>query len=668
MARAHSILRNIARAVADALLTTLPDGYDANLWKTFQPFMQCLNCWQHAKVNQNVSNDIIRDCAMSMYHVICDLQAQGVLAEQEWNTFILHLDKRRLVGVFGTLQSVSFFAQLAYLCMLPGVNVTLLGIRHILSKGCTIHNFANMLTLVHESSDDYDARRRFDPDPVLHCDYFLKTTATFRELFNLGYHLQYDLLMTMIWALKIPETQKRADMFPIIAISTTPPPKKDFLVFLRSPAFVQQKPCFTMITISSRHIVIYKPRFNWLYETTLFLNIFWCLYMFRAVHIAWQTAYCMLQLKNAKYAIGMLSLLLNLKAQIQSCVLQTRLRNIFLMRYGISKWVQTARLRLKLESRRKLRNNRKKDKKQQQRNQNNIEKKAKLQNTVCIIMQMRLKLHLMAKRAIATAQNNRMLRETQRFVEEQNKFHVFMQTVQGKRNLANFHMLRSLLKQLLRVVVKCLTFFSFTLSDGDKNKEFHAYIGLFTFSVEPFLFSIDAYNDMKTNPNVKKYMQVTEDMTKLKFCNDLLTWMLSSKVMHPYVGCMSIFRYVPKLFLQLHNHIMCIPNNTLQNMAFVPFSTANIDVSLYKVFCAKYADLAITWCIEGDTLATFIEGWLHQGGKNIDLLDMLTKIQQAYGTMCRNNKSKQQKEIIAAAPPASKTRRVMFRVRAKDSA
>ncbi len=622
------ILRNVSRAVANALHAAVA-LQNSDVWDKLRCFTRHLTQWHQAVVEQQHA-DQLRSCATTMCRIMH--QVHDVCSHAEWQSFIFYLDQLLLVGPHGTLLSLYLLSCIVRHSVVPNINLSMLGISHVLRTTKT-YDVGYIVRAILESSDNFDIRR---PAPNHVSEDVLHMAQLFLHLFCLDMYLQKELLFKVLWTLQTPMFEERANHFPILHIpaeQTNPPRKKDFLVYL-SPA------CVALIIIPPYYMQVYKSawitRFWW-YRKASILWKFLC-----KIHLA-RTLWCMMssacKMLRLHKAMRIIYICVGAKHRGESFITNAR--------------EQTATRRHEKKIRRRAT-------KLHARNARERAHKDQLIQKVHVIVGMRVALQRLVmrarKRVCAIQESRRALQH----VVHQKELNVYMQSSAGRKSLHQFHMLRCLLKQLLRIVVQCLQHFNNLVND--RTQCHNTYVSLYSFGVEPFLFSRQIAREFANCPTVAEFVRITKDLCKRKFSTRLFVWLSRHDELKSYVGCVGIFEYVASLFVEIHNHILRIPDNMLVSTAFVRFTIEDLDRTTSDAFCKKYADLALTWHFDAECLHNIVDAWLSQGKCNYDLLDMLKQIH----TISLNLEDDSSNHVQMDDALSNKTRRVMVRVKPKN--
>ncbi len=662
------MLRDVPRAIAKALWRACR-GYSKQNWASLRSFICVTKEWQLANVKLGLdaaqAGDGYRICALKMFHVILAHRQKLFCSIFEWTNFLYLLDQLEIIGDFGSLQSIDLLVCMIELCNLPDVNISLLGMLHILNRQECLQEpdmQSKILHLVVESSDNYNFRRD--------CTYLFQnpniqaTSSLFVYITSMENHFQKALIFSLLWTFCQSNMSVRSQIFPIVdstddghTITSYPPVsatcanvvKKDFLVFLPPKKFVLSR-------ISSCIMIKYEPFWYPMWSSYIgymFSKITNIVTLWNSAKFLW-AMHCQQQ----QYTLFHNIIKKIQKLQIfvlygKHCVFCARFCKLVLIRLHLSKWALRAQTTTKQNLRKKQRKRRKKEKLHIKRSliltEHTMKKRQQLQNLLCAVV----RIQVVFTRIIRKTKLQLIYKKEQVLNNIQKELTCFIITPQGRRLITNARMLRSLLKQMLRIVVKCLTFFDSIVDT--KTMIFRNYIQLFTFAVEPFLFYVQTAPDFAKYPSTTEFLNVTQTLLSRKFSSNLLDWILENQSLRAYVGCMPVFRCVTSLFVEYFAFFHHIPHHMLHTTVFIPFTFDGIEKPLYEAFCKKYATLSITWVIDHETLANIVEQWLQQGGQNINLLDMLNQIQKTYMKMEKQQQTigslKNEKNCISIENP-----------------
>jgi len=613
------LLRNVHRIVKKELFRTF--GFSANYaWLSF--FTQSLTRWHYSYVYQE-KHVLCLQNARTVWTAMQQLNLNGLTG---WNSFVANLDAMRLVGHIGTLQTLKLFVDIWDACILA--NISPLGIRRIL----THKNTQDLYNVVHSSSDNFDSRNQSSIIP----NTIICATNSFLNLFKLGQHANISLLLDIIWLHQLDISFERAAMFPIIDTPAKPDPvprekHKQFLIFLlpeehKNYALIRSGPFPLLLKQHELHV-----------KTCM--QVYWIIELYYKIRILCSLWYAC---KYHESKQRRLTVVFRIRTALQKWLLQTRKKQAKKARRKQKKlaiqeakfdiirpiidvwcfWVRKKQFVHKfLDESKGLHDaivahiHRKRS----QRKHHDFH--VSIVNSWCKWTRRSRVIRMMKQN---TSLCNAIQRRVYKIRQARKVF--YMSTPQGAYCLAHLRMVRSLLKQLLRIATKCLGFLIDKLNG--KTIECREYLEIATFALEPFHFHLLRCPRFNENPDIDELIKIFEPLCSKKFTNKVLKWIMCDKKLVPYVGCVPVFRHISTLFLEYQAYLVCIPNAMLAS-CFIPFTLVGIEKQWYKRFCLDHEDLSRVWCINQELLQEMVCGWILQGGRNFDLLDMLTQISQA---------------------------------------
>ncbi len=635
------VLRNVRRIVQDELLRAVPNYFERRQWfPLLDVFVPEFTRW-HSSYICNVSNTKRLECAIGTFLTLNDTQ---LYMRSGWGAFSAALDKMHLIGCGGAiLQTLGIFVHIWNLC--TSLQISPLGIRYLLTTSVTNEkvpqrvSFGEFTQLVKNSTDSRQVLAQRD---------ILQVTHVFWDLFELGTTAQIEMILDIIWSYQLQHGFTRADVIithdpDVISVTRTPEKKqRDFLVFL--------EPTFTLICVPPGFVQVYKQR---LVSAEEYLNVFWICFLYSAMKCLWYNYTRTTLRMRMKIACCKVMLVHYIQKTIQSC----RFRNVVNIRVAVQNWMNTT----KLDMRRTTRKQHKKQKKfymrqnqraiitpivniwckwvRQSQVVKNLRKNAMfMQGLRNYVTPKRIHVSIVKSWCKWTRQTYLLRRAKQNidfcnavqarvYKNRQARKMLYMSTPDGVYCMAHLRMTRSLLKQLLRIVTKCLSFFIDT--DDAMTLEFREYLETFTFSIEPFHFHLLRCSHFNETPRADILLSFTQQMaSKTGFYKNFSKYINTTTKLQPFNGCLPVFRYACTLFTEFNTCLVCVPDKMLKS-CFIPFTLKGVNKAWYTSFCVKYTDLCHVWCIEQNILQDMVSGWLETGGRNFDLLDMLTKLQQA---------------------------------------